>query len=75
MDDWRFTVENQKGDLFLLDLKPYKGTPGLYKLRLMKHHNEDVYYETDQKAYKDILRPTDTHKHDYSVNARLDTNF
>ena len=40
----------------------------------MKYPKENVYNEMDLKAYKDILRATNAHKHHYLVNAQVNTN-
>ena len=61
--DSQFEIDTD--DSILINGKRYKGTPGLYELVFMKHPNENIYMESDMKAYKDILRNTNPHKQYY----------
>ena len=71
--DSLFEIETD--DTILIDGKRrYKGTPGLYELVFMKHPNEKVYNDADLKAYKDILRTTNAHKHFYLASAQVNAN-
>ena len=70
--DSQFEIETD--DTILINGKRYKGTPGLYELVFMKHPKENVFNDSDLKAYKDILRDTNAHKQYYLANAQVNAN-